>query len=104
MTIKEIRSRRGLSFRVISGEHDEVKRPLSQPTSEDSQGPVALMLCESILHLLVERGVITKATAIEAIETVGDATREMANDAPTIANRAAADLVTAILKSFELKA
>ena len=75
MTIKEIRSRHGLSFRVISGEHDEVKRALSEPTSEDIQGPVALMLCESILHLLVERGFITKATAIEAIETLGDATR-----------------------------
>ena len=103
MTIREIRSRHG-AFRVISGGDDGAEQLASQPTSADSQGAVALMLCESILHLLVERGVITRATAIEALETVGDATREMANDDPTVANRAAADLVAAILESFELKA
>ena len=36
----------------------------------DPQGRVALMLCESLFHLLVEEGVITKAKAMEAIEGV----------------------------------
>jgi hypothetical protein len=67
------------------------------------QGEIALMLCESILHVLVEKGVITKAAAIDAIETVGDAMREMAQDIPTSANRTAADSVTEIAQSFMLK-
>ena len=38
--------------------------------SSDPQGRIALMLCESVLHVLVEEGILTKAKAIEAIETV----------------------------------
>ena len=44
----------------------------------DPQGRVALMLCESVLHVLVEEGVLTKEKAIEAIETVAELTREIA--------------------------
>ena len=33
----------------------------------DPQGRVALMLYESLFHLLVEEGVITKAKTMEAI-------------------------------------
>ena len=46
--------------------------------SSDPQGRVALMLCESVLHVLVEEGVLTKTKAIEAIETVVELTREIA--------------------------
>lgn len=67
------------------------------------QGEIALMLYESILHVLVERGVITKAAAIDAIETVGDVMRETAQNNPTAANRTAADLVTEIAQSFMVK-
>jgi len=35
--------------------------------SPDSHGQAALMLCESLLHLLVEQNVITKEKAIEMI-------------------------------------
>jgi hypothetical protein len=51
----------------------------------DPQGRVALMLCESILHLLVEERVVTKEKALEAINTVAELTREMADGNPTIA-------------------
>ncbi len=51
-------------------------------TPRDPQGRVALMLCESILHVLVEEGVLSKAKAIEAIETVAELTREMADGNP----------------------
>jgi hypothetical protein len=61
------------------------------------------MLCESILHVLVDAGFIAKATGIEAIETVRDATREMADDDPSAANRTAAALAAEILQSFEAK-
>ena len=51
--------------------------------ASDQQGRVALMLCESILHVLVEENVITKEKALDAINTVADLTREMARGNPT---------------------
>ena len=70
----------------------------------DPQGRVALMLCESLFHLLVEEGVITKAKAMEAIEGVTELTREMAEAGnPAIADSIATDLLEAIAKSFALK-
>jgi hypothetical protein len=70
----------------------------------DPQGRVALLLCESLFHLLVEEGVITKAKAMEAIEGVADLTREMAEAGnPSIANSIETDLIEAIAKSFALK-
>jgi hypothetical protein len=70
----------------------------------DPQGRVALMLCESVLHVLIEEGVLTKAKAIEAIETVVELTREIAEvGPPDITNHAATHLVEAIAESFALK-
>jgi hypothetical protein len=40
------------------------------------------MLCESLFHLLIEEGVITKAKAIEAIEGVAEPTREIEEGGP----------------------
>ena len=37
----------------------------------DPDGQVSLMLCESILHLLVEEGVISKEKALEACDGPG---------------------------------
>jgi hypothetical protein len=70
-------------------------------SSSDPQGRVALMLCESVLHVLVEEGVLTKAKAIEAIETVVELTREMVP--PTIETRIAEGLLKAIAESFASK-
>ena len=58
------------------------------------------MLCESILHVLVEEGALSKAKAIEAIETVSEATREIAD----IEGHVASALIDAIARSFALKA
>ena len=69
----------------------------------DPQGRVALMLCESILHVMVEERVITKEKALEAINTVAELTREIAEGNPTVAPQIAADLVRAIAESFALK-
>jgi len=41
------------------------------------------MLCESALHVLVEEGVLTKAKAVEVIETVAELTREIAESDPS---------------------
>jgi hypothetical protein len=40
------------------------------------------MLCESLLHILVEEGLLTKVKAIEAIETVAELTHEPAESDP----------------------
>ena len=70
----------------------------------DPQSRVALMLCESVLHVLVEEGVLTKAKAIEAIETVVELIREIAEvGPPDITNHAATHLLEAIAESFALK-
>jgi len=70
----------------------------------DTQGRVALMLCESILHVLVEEGVLSKAKAIEAIETVAELLREVAEvGPPDVANHVASQFVKAIADSFAVK-
>ena len=71
--------------------------------SSDPQGRVALMLCESALHVLVEEGVLTKAKAIEAIETVAELTNEIAESDPSVTNQMAVDLVEGITASFALQ-
>ena len=82
-----------------------VKRLLKMVSPmSDPQGRVALMLCESLFHLLVEEGVITKAKAMEAIEGVAELTREMAQAGnPSIVSSIETDLIEAIAKSFALK-
>ena len=82
-----------------------VKRLLNMVSPmSDPQSRVDLMLCESLFHLLVEEGVITKAKAMEAIEGVAELTREMAEAGnPSIASSIETDLIEAIAKSFALK-
>ena len=70
----------------------------------DPQGRVALMLCESILHVLVEEGILTKTKAMEAIETVLELTRDAAEVEPhDNTSQAAISLVEAIAESFASK-
>ena len=64
---------------------------------------VALMLCESLIHVLVEEGVLTKAKAIEAIETVAELTHEIAESAPSVTSQIAVDLVEDLAASFALQ-
>jgi hypothetical protein len=62
------------------------------------------MLCESILHVLVEEGILSKTKAIEAIETVAGLTREIAEAGPPdVTNHVAAQLVEAIADSLAMK-
>ena len=44
----------------------------------DPQGQVALLLCESLLHVLVEQRVISREAALSAIESVLELTQESA--------------------------
>jgi hypothetical protein len=58
------------------------------------------MLCESLIHVLVEEGVLTKAKAIEAIKTVVELTHEIAESAPSVNSQIAVDLVEDLAASF----
>jgi hypothetical protein len=73
-------------------------------------GQVALMLCESLLHELVEKGVIIKAQALNVIDTVVELAREAAESDRPLASargktqrRSATVIIEAIRKSFVAK-
>jgi hypothetical protein len=70
----------------------------------DPDGQVSLMLCESILHILVEEGVISTERALDAINGVVELARE--NDGigqHRSASPSATQLIEAIAQSFALK-
>jgi len=73
--------------------------------SPESHCEIALMLCESLIHLLVEEGVIAKYKAIEAIEGVAELASEMAanGSAPAGWKPNAAAVVETIAESLRLK-
>jgi hypothetical protein len=67
----------------------------------DPHGQAALMLCESLLYLLVEGGVIGKERAAEAIDAIIDLQREMIdNDEAADASRTALGLLQSIAQSL----
>jgi hypothetical protein len=74
----------------------------------DIRGEVALMLCESLLHVLVEEKVISREKALEAIEGIAELVREIderrGGPAKTpSAGLAAMTLVQNIAESFAAK-
>jgi hypothetical protein len=73
-------------------------------SSPDPHGQVALMLCESLFHVLVEEGVLSNERVIEAIEGVADVVGETAErDVTSGPQRTAATLVETIAASFRFK-
>ena len=69
----------------------------------DPDGQVSLMLCESILHILVEEGVISNEKALEAIDGVVELGRENEIGQRRSASRSAVQLIEAIARTFALK-
>jgi hypothetical protein len=70
----------------------------------DPHGQVALMLCESLLHILVEQHVITREKAIEALDGVAELTREMAQDGTQrMPSSSPVELIERIGQSFAAK-
>ena len=61
------------------------------------------MLCESLLHLLVEQGVVSQQMALEAIDGVAELIEEAADSNLQWANARAAAMVNSIRESFVLK-
>jgi|ERR1700693_5662339 len=78
--------------------------PVALIDNPDPHGRVAMMLCESLLHVLVEQGVISLEKAIEAIDGVAELMHEAAErDSCTITDSAALVLVETIRESFAAK-
>ena len=46
----------------------------------DAQGQAALLLIESLIHSLIDNGALTKAQAIEAIESASEVKEESASE------------------------
>lgn len=70
-------------------------------------GEVALMLCEAILHVLVERGVLTKDDVIEVLDGVSGIVTELAEQPPAARGGSRAiesrKVIEAVRASFEVK-
>ena len=77
-----------------------------RPSSIFSEGPdphgqVALLLCESLFHLLVEQGILSHQAVLEALEGVAELIEEAADrEFEHVDVRAAAVLVYAMRDSF----
>jgi hypothetical protein len=69
----------------------------------DPDGQISLMLCESILHILVEEGVISNEKALEAIDGVVELARENDIGQSRSAGRSAVQLIEAIAQTFAFK-
>jgi hypothetical protein len=70
----------------------------------DPEGQASLMLCESILHLLVEERVITNERALEAINGVLELLQESDESGQRRSTRCSAvPLLEAIARTFALK-
>jgi hypothetical protein len=73
-------------------------------TGPDPHGQIALMLCESLMHVLVEAGVISKDKALAAVTTVVELSREMTEaPSPADAKLTTIQLIEMIAKSLDAK-
>jgi hypothetical protein len=85
-----------------------LRRPVGTPRSlttilegPDPHGQAAILLCESLLHLLVEQGVLSQEKVVEAIEGVAELIEETAGRKLRPVNvRATATLVDTIRETF----
>ena len=70
----------------------------------DPQGKVALLLCESLLHVLVEQQVISREAAFSAIQSVLELTQEDAEAVPQeTGDSSPAALIERIAATFTAK-
>ena len=70
----------------------------------DPHGQVALLLCESLLHVLVEQRVISREAALSAIESVHELTEESVEaTAVEICDVSPTSLIERISVSFAAK-
>ena len=74
---------------------DGIKHP-SAPTvvvEPDAHGQAALLLTESLIHMLVDRGTLTNTDAVEIVQTAAEVKVEVASAAGESAKRMTESLV-----------
>ena len=69
----------------------------------DPEGKVALLLCESLLHVLVEQRVISLEAALSAIRTAFELTKEDAETMSGGRDVSATALIERIARTFAAK-
>ena len=69
----------------------------------DPEGRVALLLCESLLHVLVEQRVISLEAALSAIQTTLELTQEDAATMNGVRDVSATALIEQIAATFAAK-
>jgi hypothetical protein len=69
----------------------------------DPHGQAALLLCESLLHVLVEQRVISREAALSTIENVLELTEEGAEATPRAKSVSPTDLIERIVTTFAAK-
>lgn len=58
--------------------HDDGRVPSADPTlAPGAHGRAALVLTESLIHVLVDKGVLALTDAVEAVEVAEDVEREL---------------------------
>lgn len=77
-------------------------RPIARAVEPDAHGQAALLLAESILHALVDTGVVTQAEAVEVVTAATEVKREVATAAGESRGRMqqSLDLLTRMTASF----
>jgi hypothetical protein len=78
-------------------------QPSTTPLRPDPHGQAALLLCEALLHLLVEQNVLEKNDVCSTIEGVEEVKLEFADKEPLEAVKASLDLLRSIRESFVIK-
>ena len=73
------------------------------PQSADPFGLAAMMLCESLLHALVDAGILPRELALETVQSVLEVAHDMADQGEVPARASAADVLQEIATSFEAK-
>jgi hypothetical protein len=77
---------------------------MAQPKSRpDPEGKIALLLCESLLHVLVEQRVISLEAALSAIQTTLELTQEDAETMNGVRDLSATALIERIAATFAAK-
>jgi hypothetical protein len=88
-----------------------IRRVVTAASGPDLHGQLALMLCEALLHVLVERRVIKRRDALEAIDSVAELVAEIDEPAGKsararrrgMAAREAAGIIDGMRASFAVK-
>ncbi len=83
-------------------QHNDGSRPVIKVVEPDAHGQAALLLAESILHILVDSSVLTNAEAMTVVSAASEIKREVATAAGESIGRMqqSLDLLSHISASF----